>query len=185
MNGQKRSKLALRCAIGIIRLACLMLPEAARAEREVEWCVELEEIAFEQDVRWRALRALHYALSLLPTVRDTLGVAEARAQRDALYRSFRYGFVALDQVLTDGFRQGRFMSRFLGAAAAFLGISGLVSLIVGSVSLARVGLEPSGLVGVFLGVLSLFLGGGAAIAIVQRLKGILRSEDRVRDASSL
>ncbi|SOD65350.1 hypothetical protein SAMN06272781_0112 [Streptomyces sp. 1222.2] len=181
MNGGKRPRLALRCAEGVIRTACLLLPEVDRVEREAEWCEQAEAIASDPDIPWRAVEVLKYALPLLPCARATRSASTAMAQRAALHRSFKYGLVALDQILTDGFKQGRIGGRFLGIATVVLGVSGVVSLVGGVVSLISVGVGRTGVVGVFLGVLGVFLGGGGTFAILERLRMMLRREESARD----
>ncbi|MFD9114969.1 hypothetical protein [Streptomyces bottropensis] len=104
MSDGEKPGLALRCAEGVIRTACRMLPEEERADREAEWCWEIEAIAGDPDIRWRAAVVLKFALHLLPHVRATRSASAAMAQGAALHRSFRHGLISLDQVLTDGFK---------------------------------------------------------------------------------
>ncbi|NEA69027.1 hypothetical protein [Streptomyces sp. SID12488] len=167
MSDGEKPGLALRCAEGVIRAGCRMLPEEERAYREAEWCWEIEAIAGDPDIRWRAAEVLKYALHLLPHVRATRSASAAMAQRAALHRSFKRGLVSLDQVLTDAFKQGRVGGRVLGIASVALGAV---------VSLVGAGVGRVGVAGIVIGFLGTFLGGGSTVAILEELRKVLRRE---------
>lgn len=67
MKDNNEPTLALGCATFLIRTACRALPEAERADREMEWTSEAEAIALDEEKLSRLLRAittLRFALSL-------------------------------------------------------------------------------------------------------------------------
>jgi hypothetical protein len=110
--------LALRLALCVIRAACRVLPEAERAERELEWSAEAEAISGDAEARVPGLRAVRYALSLLLRVRATCSTRAAPAQ------------VANPHMMRDGTSaSGSRVAQAAVAAGLFTG--GLVSAAVG------------------------------------------------------
>lgn len=72
--------LSLRAAECIIRVACRVLPDAERTDREREWAAEAEAIIDDADLRLPAARVLRFTLSLLHSVRSLRGVRATQAR---------------------------------------------------------------------------------------------------------
>lgn len=130
-------ELAPRLARRVIRTACRALPEAERAERELEWTVEAEAVAEDTDIRLPALRAVWFALSLLLHARAT------RSTRTAPVRAANRRTI---EERLPSFVLGVVVATAVVVAAAATGILAGVVAATGVVAVVAVGVGVGGVV---------------------------------------
>jgi hypothetical protein len=123
---------ALRLAEHLIRVACALLPDTERADREDEWSAEAEAAAHDTDIRLpalRALRTLWFATSLLLNASATRSTRTRSADR--LHQARRVAFAVASFANDVG---NSIASRVVVGVASFAAVVGSFSVVFGVVA---------------------------------------------------